>query len=440
MAPAEAPGYVVEFRGSKVPAGLAARVEALGGRIDFVSQPLAFALVSGLDEAAATALATEAGVGDVYEDAVVQLATTPRVGLTEALTAGGQSIANPAAGIRFGYQWNMRQIEADVAWANGYLGSPDVTVAILDSGIDYDGYDMNGQVDLARSASFVPNDDAILAALFPGRHVIDDLNGHGSNVASQVSSNALIFAGVNSMTRLIGVKVLGYNGSGSISGILAGLAYAADQGAAVANLSLGIRDGWLKAQGGGLLVGLTNKAFNYAKARGVTVVVSAGNDAANMDRKGVIFEAFCEAPHVICVSATGPSASADPFSGPWTNPDAPADYSNYGRQAISVAAPGGTGYGYVSSVCARHLMIVSGGGLSFPCDAPPGYFAYIGFIGTSQAAPHVAGLAAKLVERYGKNPALVKQALIRAVDDLGPRGKDAAYGFGRINVAKAVGL
>ena len=66
----------------------------------------------------------------------------------------------------------------------------------------------------------------------------------------------------------------------------------------------------------------------------------------------------------------------------------------------------------------------------------------VGYAGTSQASPHVAGLAAKLVEAYGKNnPSRIKDALInQSVDDLGAIGFDNIYGWGRINVARALGL
>ena len=435
-----APGHVVEFR-KGAPPEFAAEVAALGGTVAFVSEALGIARVEGLSGQAVAKLGRQRGVAMIYDDVRVHLAVAPSYGAVEALAAEPASVLNPASGIGFSYQWNMRRIGAHTAWAAGHLGSPDVSIAILDTGIDYDGYDANGLVDLARSKSFIPGDDAIVAAAFPGRHPIDDLNGHGSNVASQASSRATIFAGVNSRTTLIGVKVLGYNGSGTLASILAGLVHAAEQGADVANMSLGFRFGVSKI-GNGPFVALTNRAFNYAHRQGMIVVVSAGNDATNMDGAGVIFQAYCEAPHVICVSATGPTASANPFSGPWTNEDAGASYSNIGKQAVTVAAPGGTTSGYVASVCARHGIVEVEGKLYLTiCNQPPGFFVVTGYAGTSQAAPHVAGLVAKLVEIHGRNnPAQVKHALLKSVDDLGPRGRDPVYGAGRINVARALGL
>ena len=429
--------FVVELNGP-VRADFAARVAALGGTVDFVADGAGFAGVSGLSAQAAAALGRQAGVGAVYDDVPVQLgAPTPGSELNAA-DVSVNSIANPAGSFRFAFQWNMRAISAPAAWALGNLGSPNVTAAILDTGIDYDSFDMNGMVDLSRSTSLVPNDNALIAALLPGRNQLDDLNGHGTNVATQVSSNATIFAGVNSRTRLIGVKVLGANGGGTLGGILAGIIWAADHGADVANMSLGVSGGIDKAGSKGF-VGITNKVFNYANRAGMVVVVSAGNDALNLDGNGRSLAVFCEAPHVICVSATGPTASANAFSGPWANVDAPASYSNTGRKSITVSAPGGTGAGWVSSVCAHHLAAVSGNTIVFPCNAPPGFFFTIGIAGTSQAAPHVTGVVAQLIAKYGaRNPARIKQLLLNGLDDLGPPGPDDAYGAGRVNLLKAL--
>jgi subtilisin family serine protease len=179
--------------------------------------------------------------------------------------------------------------------------------------------------------------------------------------------------------------------------------------------------------------------LNYAHRSGMVVVVSAGNDGENLDNNGRSYAVYCEAPHVICVSATGPTAGSNPFSGPFTNVDAPASYSNTGAKSITVSAPGGTGFGFVPSVCARHLLAVSGTTIIFPCNAPPGFFATLGAAGTSQAAPHVTGVVAQLIAKYGaKNPAKIKQLLLNGVDDLGAPGADAAYGAGRVNLLKAL--
>jgi lantibiotic leader peptide-processing serine protease len=66
------------------------------------------------------------------------------------------------------------------------------------------------------------------------------------------------------------------------------------------------------------------------------------------------------------------------------------------------------------------------------------YLAVIGGTGTSFSAPHVSGLAALLVEQYGRNPGLVRARIMQSADDLGTPGADPYYGKGRINVGNAV--
>jgi len=424
---------IVEFNG-QLRKDFRAQVAALGGTVNFVAEGAGFAGVSGLSASAVATLGRSPGIAAIYDDITLQVDAVQR-GSAVAAEVSGASPTNPAAALLFpSLQWNMRAISAPAAWAAGNLGSPNVTAAILDSGIDYDDFDMNGLVDLSRSVSFVPSDDAILAALFPTRNPIDDLGGHGTLVASQVSSNALVFAGVSSRTRLMGIKVLGFTGSGSLGGILAGLIWAADHGADVANMSIDVPGGVDKA-GNGLFVGIVNRVLNYAQRKGMVVVVAAGNDAIDMDGDGRNFTVFCEAPHVICVSATGPT-SGTPFQGPWGNVDAPADYSNIGRQSITVAAPGGTGFGFVSALCARHFLQVVNNAPTFPCIS--GMF-ILGGAGTSASAPHVTGLVAQLIAKYGKGrPSQIKQLLINGVDDLGAPGRDLFYGYGRVNVLKAL--
>ena len=424
---------IVEFNGA-VRKDFRQTVVSLGGSVDFVADGAGFAGVSGLSADARATLRRSTGVAAVYDDIVVHLSRGQPAGEIPG-DVSALSPSNPAAAVVFNaLQWNMRAINAPAAWAAGNLGSPNVTAAILDSGIDYDNLDMNGLVDLSRSVSFVPTDDAILTAVFPTRNKLDDLGGHGTLVASQVSSNAVVFAGVSSRTRLMGVKVLGATGSGSFGALLAGLVWAADHGADVANLSLGVSGGVDKSAVH-LFVPLWNRVFNYAHRAGMVVVVAAGNDALDLDGDGRNFSAFCEAPHVVCVSATGPT-SGTPFAGPWGNVDAPADYSDFGKKDVTVAAPGGSDNGYVSALCARHLLQVVGNTAMFPCISGT---IILGGAGTSGAAPHVTGVVAQLIAKYGKGrPSQIKQLLLDGVDDLGAPGKDPFYGAGRINVAKAL--
>src|SRR5438876_471243 len=104
-------------------------------------------------------------------------------------------------------QWNMRAVFADQAWAAGLLGSRDVKVAILDSGIDYTLPDFAGLVDLGRSKSLAPEEDPVVAERYPGRLSISDLLAHGTAVASIIGSNGSRLAAVNRDITLIAVKI-----------------------------------------------------------------------------------------------------------------------------------------------------------------------------------------------------------------------------------------
>jgi subtilisin family serine protease len=439
---AAAARYLVLFKKEAVPSDLSRRVQTLGGAVRY-SHPVGIAIVDGLDAAGAAQLAAGADVAQVQQDVDVALDPPQRSATVQLGAPIAQSQGNPASAILFSWQWNMRDIKADQAWAAGKLGSSSVTVAILDTGIDYDSFDLNGLVDLSRSTSFVATDDSITAHFFPGRNRITDYNGHGTNVASQVSSKAVALAGVTSKTTLIGVKVLGANGSGSSGGVLQGILWAADHGADVANMSLGST---FARAGNGRLIGLINRVFSYAVRHGTLVVVAAGNAGTNLDTDPN-FDAYCSVWQAVCVSAVGPTT-------PTGNPDAFAFYSNFGRKAVDVAAPGGNSDGTVSvwpwgaddvswvwSLCSKTLLAgFTSTGTPVLAGCQPGNF-LIGFIGTSQATPHAAGVAALIAARVGHGKPLLVRVLLQATADRQtPFLFDPQFGTGRVDAARAAGL
>jgi hypothetical protein len=431
--------YLVIFKGP-MPADFAARVEAVGGSVLYAHAGLRFAAVAGLTEEAAVRLGTSTGA-DVAPDAEFQADIGASVEADASDVIASQ--LNPTTAARYAFQWNMRFIHANTAWAAGKLGSPGVTVAILDTGLDYDINDLNGLVDLSRSTSFVASDNALTSTYFPSRHPVNDYNGHGTNVASQVSSKAFALAGVTSRTTLMGVKVLSRTGSGSTSGVLAGIAWAADHGANVANMSLG---GGFGKNAAGSLVSLIQRTMNYARQRGMLIVVSAGNDAEDLDHNGNVMRTYCDAVHVICVSAVGQVT-------PTGSGDIPSFYTNFGRSGISVAAPGGNSAGIVSawpwgtdsyswvwSYCAKYRVAgLTGTGVPVLTACSAGN-RITGYIGTSQASPHVAGLAALLMAEYGTDAVQTRHRILTTALDQGEVGTDPYFGRGRIDVAAALGL
>jgi len=473
--------YIVLTKGNGDEKEFAAQVAKLGGRVTFYHAPTGFATVAGLTESAASQLGRNVGVAEVNADILVGL-DEPSAMLQADASAELTAAAPPAPGtgvpeaaILGSWQWDMRLIRADSAWKRGKLGSSAVTVAIIDTGLDYDNRDLNTLVDLSRSRSFANawvgdtttlnnprpdtltiSDSLITATRFPTRHPIQDYEGHGTNVGTTVSSRAFAFAGVTSRTTLIGVKVLGRNGKGNFGQILSGVLFAADQHADVANMSLG---GAFSKAGSGSLVGAINKVFNYAKQQGMLIVTSAGNDGMDIQHNGNLSSSFCDAPHVICVSSVGPTT--------WEgNPDAPAFYTNFGRSAVTVAAPGGNGIlsadgkhllpsngwpwgtgpdltstaSAIWSFCTRTKMNIVGktgvfGNLVRDAACATGG-SLVGEIGTSQASPHVTGLAALLIAENGKGqPEQIKHLIERSADPINP-----LMGRGRINVQTALGF
>ena len=449
--------HIVSFSGS-VPTDFAAQVAALGGKVLWVSSGSGLAAVSGLQGSAVTTLAGNRGIQGVVADALIPL-DVPLVATDATADAGGvQSNANPAAAVRYPRQWNMRAVQADVAWAHGFLGSASVSIFMLDTGIDPHHADTEGRVDATRSVDLLGTFDAqavvgkdtvivpfteadTVRKYFPGKEVYTDLFFHGTHTAATVSSNAVRAAGITSMTTLVAVKVCGYINDCPFSSILNGVIYAANGGADVVNMSLG---GAFTRAGNGRFVGLLDKVFNYARSKGVTVVVSAGNSAADLDHDGNTYWTFCNTPSVICVAATGPTSDANAVTrnGPWTDVDAPSYFTNFGRSAINVAAPGGnSSFGpplpapagrdvFVWAACSQTSLIVG-------CFSSP--FFILGAQGTSMAAPHVTGTAALLVSIVGRNPSQIKARIQQSADNVAGNGTTPFYGKGRLNVARAVG-
>ena len=174
-----------------------------------------------------------------------------------------------------------------------------------------------------------------------------------------------------------------------------------------------------------------------AEKKGTIVISAAGNSAVNLDA-GALVATPCE-QSTVCVSATGPLMQQ--------NFDQPATYTNYGITAIEVAAPGGNASDteeYVNQdliigACSRRA---SEPGLA-PCrlstEGVAYFYAYAA--GTSMASPHVAGMAA-LIKAH--NPLIsvsgLRSKILHSADDIGVKGRDVFSNWGRINVAKALGI
>lgn len=441
---AEAAGgdtYLVRFNGNGIPSDFASSVQALGGEVIFAHAGVGIAAVAGIGDAGAGVLEGRSDIAAVDADAETFLENPADLSTESA--GEPMSPAAPATAVFFARQWNMRQIRADAAWAANRLGNPSVRVGILDTGLDTIHVDMRGRVDPVLSRSFLSESEnaRVTTAWGASTPVWTDLHYHGTHVGSTVASNGIALAGVTSMTKLVSLRVcspgfpntdpnLAWRASCPTSGVLAAVLYAADVGLPVINMSLGglTLNRFMSARGGfgPSFMATLNAVFHYANKKGTQVVVSSGNDAFDLQRDygNGLYGIYCDAPEVICVSATGPTASGG-VNGPWTSPDAVTSYSTIGKNHVTVAAPGGTSVAPVWAACSRRSLV-----LTF---CPTSNFV-IGITGTSMASPHVAGLASLVAAEGGHTPASITNRITSTSDDLGPKGKDAGYGHGRINV------
>lgn len=251
----------------------------------------------------------------------------------------------------------LRRIQAQTG-AN--LGAG-VTVAVVDTGIDLTHPDLAANI-LAQKSCII------------GKKTGDDDNGHGSHVAGTIAAldDAIGVVGVAPQAKLVAVKVLNSKGTGTWSSIICGLDWvtsnAAAYGIKVVNLSLsgpGVSDNDCGRTNSDAL----HQAICRARDAGLTVVVAAGNEAS--DTALAVPAAYDDA--VITVSALADSDGAAGGLGAVTGygpDDAFASFSNYG-QAVDLGAPG-----------VNILSTGKDGG-------------YVARSGTSMAAPHVSGAAAR---------------------------------------------
>jgi thermitase len=282
-------------------------------------------------------------------------------------------------------QWGDDQISGPDAWAQN-VDCSNIMVAVLDTGIDYRHPEFGNRI--IRGWNFADNNNDVM-----------DRFGHGTHVAGIIGAegnNGVGVAGVAWNVKILAVKVLGDNGQGSTAAVVNGIKYAADMGARAINMSLGSPDTTIDPALGA--------AIAYARARGVLVICAAGNNHGDVGSPA-------NDPGAIAVSSTSKFLWWEYLS--W--------FSNRGSK-IEVSAPGG---GIWSTV---------------PLDPnQTGATGYSKLSGTSMATPYVTGEAALI---WGKHPYWtadqVHQVIDTAVDHKGASGRNDRYGFGRINLAKAV--
>lgn len=302
------------------------------------------------------------------------------------------------------HQSNDNDIDAPEAW-DITTGDPDLIVGIIDTGIDYNHEDLKDNIWInpgesgANSNNGVDDDGNGYVDDFRGWNFIfntndpyDD-NDHGTHCAGTVGAvgnNGKGVVGVNWRVKLMALKFLGQDGSGSTADAAEAIIYAANNGAKV------LSNSW----GGGQASQTLEDAIKYANQRGVIFVAAAGNDGLNNDNTSSYPSNYAVA-NVVAV------ASSD-------RNDNLSSFSNYGRSSVDLAAPG-------SSILSCR---------------PLGRYQLLS--GTSMATPHVSGAFALLWAKY---PTLTTQQVIIRV--LGGVERKSAFlnrmaTGGRLNVANSL--
>ncbi|NMP30210.1 S8 family serine peptidase [Thalassotalea sp. M1531] len=372
------------------------------------------------------------------------------------LVVTAEDFANPPASgdddFFFDLQWGHKAVGAVEAWNAGNRGAG-VRVAVIDSGADATHPDLAPNINFGLSASFVPGEAWDYAGT--------DVGNHGSHTAGTIAAadNGFGTIGVAPEAELVILKALSADtGSGSSYGTMAAMVYAANIGADVANMSLGLgirRNGLydvndtpydtsddIKFTVGGKdgiahFINTYAKAANYAKKNGVTLIASAGNEATDMDHTDSLIKLPAGLPAVNSISALGPRMWA---TDPNTFTDHLAIYSNYGQSEIDFGAPGGD---YTSAFMPGGTDVCTVAGVSNVCYAfdfvfSTGNGGWYWSVGTSMSAPHAAGVAALIIGANGGDmkPSAVERELRSLALDMGKSGRDDVYGHGKVQSPK----
>jgi subtilisin family serine protease len=449
---AQAARFVVMSKTNTFDTTLARKIEAAGGVVTARLPQIGVAIVESSSSDFSLRAGKVQGVRSVSADIDLKF------DIPESKTLEEDAVNPPGFDNDrfFNLQWPLAAIDAAGAWNAGYRGEG-ATVAILDAGVACQHADIAPNLLLSVSTSFVPGENVCLSHF--------GFN-HGTHVAGTIAApdNGIGTIGVAPKAKFFAVKVLSeVSGGGSFAGIIQGIVYAADHGADVINMSLGVKGGMnIGGKDVAELVNATARATRYAASQNALVVASAGNDALDLDHASgltcseitgecttVNLRSFPSSlPFVLAVAATAPVGWA--LDTAHTPLDNPASYSNYGQSSIDFAAPGGdfvlpgnavcimpTNTSPIAQYCWALDMVMAPGGYG---NGPTATSSYTWSAGTSMAAPHVSGVAALIIGKNGGEmaPAAVIAALRASADDLGKPGNDDHYGAGRVNARRAV--
>lgn len=372
--------------------------------------------------------------------------------VARARAAASRTAASPNDPDFQAYQWNFLTLNMPGAWDINPGATSSLIVASVDTGVTTGASSLSFPLFTGTSIENVPMTFTVSPDLPANRFVrpvdlvfldggpVLDMDGHGTHTAStmaEATNNGLALAGIAYNARIMPVKVcVGYwelmiaQAQGGVAGFLPpdsgfcpddaiaqGIRYAADNGAKVINLSLGGPDPSATLQ----------DAISYAVQHGAFVSIAMGNDFQNGNPPEYPALYASSTQGAMAVGAVGKSLTR-------------AYYSSTGSYC-EIAAPGGSDLDPGAGPDAGFIWQTT---LFFPDQDPsvivPRFdrFAETGYIGTSMAAPHVAGLAALLITQGVTAPAAVEALIKQTAKDLGPPGRDNEFGFGLIQPRNAL--
>ncbi|MDQ3490285.1 MAG: S8 family serine peptidase [Acidobacteriota bacterium] len=315
----------------------------------------------------------------------------------------------------FAQQWALNNLgqdggkaKADIDALKAWLtsqGSPDVVVAVLDSGVDYTHRDLVANMWFRPDnvPQYTDDELGIFNDLqgYNAENASDpmDENGHGTHCAGIIGAegnNTEGITGINWNVEIMPLKFLGRGGFGTTKNAIEAINYAIDRKQKGVNVRV-INASWGSTSYSKAL----EDAIRSAGEQGILFVAAAGNATTNNDKRPH-YPSNYNLPNVISVAALDRS-------------DSLASFSNFGAKTVHIAAPG------------RDILSTWLGD------------AYRDASGTSMAAPHVAGVAALiLANEPGLTVEKLRERLLKSVDKIDSLAGKVENG-GRLNAAKALG-
>lgn len=417
---------MVEFKHG-IPANLNAMVAAAGGTVQRVHPQIGYAVVKANNPRFAARMAKRSEVKGVYANARLQLESLFEGQEVSAPQRAGIAAGDPTEAALFPCQWNLQQIDAPEAWAQGALGSPNAKVAIIDTGVDPTHVDLVGRIDEDESVNMIAGTSECGAE---DQDTIHDLAGHGTFMASMVTTNSVNIAAVAPETQVVMVKVFNCTGQGDFPEVIEGILYAADlEDVSTISISLG---GFVKRNepGAKQVIHAVRDAVDYAFSKGKLVVTVAGNQHVDLRTTHNLVPLPTIAGETIGVFGTN-------VEGELTS------YSNWGFPGAWIGAPAGDNIPPKHPFPGCPLPLAQQGRIlgacsSSICDGATDV--YLTSRGTSISSPIVAAVAA-LVDGEADGALdgrRLKVILKNRADDLGEPGLDGIFGHGRVNAGRAV--